>query len=90
MDYSADKKTKTKTFSVVFGKRAAAIYPLALFLVAFFFNFSWPIKAYLGFGVALFVISTLYISEKISRVFTKLLFAACLLCSLLYLSLFFI
>jgi 4-hydroxybenzoate polyprenyltransferase len=85
MDYTVDKKTKTRTFSVVFGKRAAALFPLVLFVIAFFLNFAWPIKLYLGFSSALFLISSLYVSEKISRIFTKLLFGSCILCSFLYL-----
>jgi 4-hydroxybenzoate polyprenyltransferase len=90
MDYSTDKKTDTKTFSVVFGKRAASIYPLFLFLIAFLLNFTWPIKLYLGFGFVLFFISAIRVSEKRSRFFTKLLFGCCLLCSLLYLTLYLI
>lgn len=87
MDYSADKKVGDKTFSVVLGKRSAAIFALFLFaLTLIFAKFeSTAITYYLLFCSLLFSITAIHPSEKLASSFFKLIFAGFIITAIAFL-----
>lgn len=80
MDYTADKKSNQKTFSTVFGKRAASLFALFSFVVTIFFaelsNFTTFISAIYS---AMFLIMIFVPSENLSRIFFKIGYAGFIL-----------
>ncbi len=75
MDYTADKLVGSKTFAVVFGKRIAAFFALALFCLTLLFpGFQIaPIAFYLIACIIFSAIIVIYPSEKIAHIFHKLM-----------------
>jgi lycopene elongase/hydratase (dihydrobisanhydrobacterioruberin-forming) len=86
VDYIPDYKTKTKTFAIIYGKRAAALIPMIIFLFTIFsVQLKWPIVFFLSFCAVLFVISSVFPSEKLAGIFAKLIFCGFFIFSCLYL-----
>ncbi len=74
MDYSVDKKSGDKTFAVVFGKRAAALFPVIAFTFTLLLeNFNQISKGYIVFWGYLifcnciFFIGFIHPDEKLAR-----------------------
>ncbi len=88
MDYSADKKVGDKTFSVVLGKRSAAIFAFFLFtFILLFARFeSAAITYYLLFCSLLFSITAIHPSEKLASSFFKLIFAGFIITAMAFLA----
>lgn len=65
-DYTADKRAGQTTFAVKFGKRAAAAFPVAVLILAFFFSgFENTIaKSYIAFSAAMFSTGLMYPNER--------------------------
>lgn len=86
MDYSVDKAAGQRTMAVVFGKRIASAFSFASFLSALLFaNIGRPyINYYFAFCCMLFLISTLYPSEKLAAFLFKLVFVGFLVTALLF------
>ncbi|MFX1474382.1 MAG: UbiA family prenyltransferase [Promethearchaeota archaeon] len=69
-DYSADKEVGDKTFAVVFGKRAAALFSLVVFAISYFFAgyqgtvINWYLLLLMIFSVIIIV----YPSERLATV----------------------
>lgn len=76
VDYSYDKKVGDKTFAVVFGKRAAAIFGAICFAVVLFFaNIQTAIvNYYLMLCIILSLVAAIYPSEKLMGMFSKIYF----------------
>lgn len=74
-DYAPDKKAGQKTFAVVFGKRASCIFPLVVFLIAYFFGrFSSYISVFLFVSSLVFFLNSIKPSEKLAEVSSKLIY----------------
>ncbi|MEM2137541.1 MAG: UbiA family prenyltransferase [Candidatus Anstonellaceae archaeon] len=84
MDFSPDKKTGQKTFSTVFGKRAAAAFAfLTVASTAAFAGIRSPaINAYLVFCSALFLIAVARPDEQLASRIFKAIFAGFLLAAI--------
>lgn len=68
MDFTADRLNKTKSFAVKFGKRAASAFPAAAMVVALMVAETKLIRSFLVFNLILFIINTLFPSEKLARI----------------------
>jgi 4-hydroxybenzoate polyprenyltransferase len=76
-DYSADKAVGDKTFAVVFGKRAAALFSLIVFTISYLFAYrefvatfqAQVINTYLLLLMVFSFIIILYPSERLATVF---------------------
>jgi 4-hydroxybenzoate polyprenyltransferase len=74
-DHVPDKSAGQKTFSTVFGKRAAAAFSLVCFLLAFFFgDYSSEINIFLLISSSLISATFLYPNEKFSEISAKIIF----------------
>lgn len=67
MDYDVDKRSGDRTFAVAYGKRAAALFPAAIFLFSLFFVHVNYIKIFFMACLVLFIIVAIIPSEKIAR-----------------------
>ncbi|MFQ5788108.1 MAG: UbiA family prenyltransferase, partial [Thermodesulfobacteriota bacterium] len=87
MDYSIDKMAGHKTFAVVFGKRTAALFASAVFLLTYFFAKigSMVINFYLNFCILLFFLSFILSSEKLASFIFKLIFVGFILTAVSFL-----
>ncbi|MFH1173617.1 MAG: UbiA family prenyltransferase [archaeon] len=86
MDYTADKHAGQRTFSVVFGKRAAAICAmLLLVLIILFGKFSLLNKIYVSFCALLAIITAVFPEEKLARSFLLVMLLGFVLSVLAYL-----
>lgn len=76
MDYSVDKKIGDTTFAVVYGKKTASIFALLVFSAALLFGRFEKVVVdyYLFFCGFLFLIISIFPSEKIASLFFKLIF----------------
>ncbi len=75
VDYFSDKKTKTTTFSVAYGRRAAVLFALFAFFIALILGeFSFLVQIYLSSSIIVFLISFFLNKEKIYLKLSKLLF----------------
>jgi 4-hydroxybenzoate polyprenyltransferase len=71
-DYSVDKEVGDRTFAVVYGKRAAALFSLIVFAIAYFAPTGYQgtvINWYLLLLMILSFIIILYPSERLATVF---------------------
>jgi len=66
-DYSVDKIIGDRTFAVAFGKRAAALFPAAVFLSGFFLIRVDYVRTFLLISAVLCFISAVFPSEKLAR-----------------------
>lgn len=77
MDYSTDKLAGHRTFSVLFGKRAASLFALLMFIAAILFSgIKTPaIIYYFIYCCVLLLISVVKPSEKLAFILFRLMFA---------------
>lgn len=87
MDYSVDKKVSDKTFSVVFGKRLASIFAFFVFIPALIFGKfeTIAVNYYLIFCSLLFLIISIFPSEKLASLFFKLIFVGFIITAIIFL-----
>ena len=86
MDHTADKKAGYMTFSVRYGKRAAAAFAFSMFLAALFLG-KYEIAAvpyFLAFCALLFSIVILRPSEKLASRFMLLVIAAIFIIAIVF------
>lgn len=74
MDYSVDKKAGDVTFAIFFGKRTAAFFAFAAFATTYFLSGieTLSIKYYLVFSSFLFLIASIYPSERLAALLVKI------------------
>jgi 4-hydroxybenzoate polyprenyltransferase len=85
VDYNADKKAKQTTFAIKYGKRTAVIFTLLIFLAAFIFGqFSLYISFFLIYCIILFSFSLARPSQRLTSIFSKLIYLGCLITAFLY------
>jgi 4-hydroxybenzoate polyprenyltransferase len=86
MDFSFDKKISDRTFAVVFGKRAAAVFSLAVYVSALSLaRFNLIVVIYLLFSSILFLTTAVYPSEKLAHRFFMALFYGFIIAAILFL-----
>ncbi len=87
MDYSVDKKIGDKTFSGMFGKRFASLFAFIAFIFALSFAGinTVMINYYLIFCSILFLIVSIFPSERLASVFFKLIFLGFIVTSIMFL-----
>jgi 4-hydroxybenzoate polyprenyltransferase len=75
MDYSADQKAGHKTFALVFGKRATSLFAFILFVLTLLFSKieRISINYYFIFCSLLFLITSIFPSERLAFLFFKLI-----------------
>ncbi|MBT3721571.1 UbiA family prenyltransferase [archaeon] len=89
MDYSADKKSKTKTFAVVYGKRVSALFSLLLTLFTqIFINYSLIVSNFLNLCILIYLISVFYPNEKLSKTLVKVIYLTGIVVSLIWIGIF--
>jgi len=76
IDYTPDKKADDKTFSVIHGKRTAALTSfITTLLIYLLSNFNTPlINYYLLFCLTLYLIIFIKPNEKLANIFFKLIY----------------
>ena len=67
MDYDVDKRIGDRTFAVAYGKRAAALFPAAVFLCTLFIVRVNYIRIFFIACLALFILVAIIPSERIAR-----------------------
>jgi len=67
MDYDVDKRSGDRTFAVAYGKRAAALFPAAIFLCSLFIIRVNYTKGFFMACLVLFVLTAVIPSERIAR-----------------------
>jgi 4-hydroxybenzoate polyprenyltransferase len=67
MDYDVDKRVGDRTFAVAYGKRAAALFPAAIFLWSLFIVRVDYIRIFFMACLALFIVVAVIPSERIAR-----------------------
>jgi hypothetical protein len=75
MDHSVDKSFGDTTFSVAYGKRAAALFPAVVFLFTFLFIREWYVRWFFMACIAMFGVTAVFPSEKPARCFFLSMFA---------------
>ncbi len=72
LDYNSDRKAGNKTFATEFGKRSASLFALIVFVSS------------LIFCSLLFLIASIYLSEKLASLFFKLVFLGFIVTSIMF------
>jgi 4-hydroxybenzoate polyprenyltransferase len=87
MDYTIDKKVGDKTFAVVFGKRAASVFALVLFISTLMFSKIGraSINYYVAFCSLLFLIALIFPSERLAFLLFKLIFIGFVVTAVIFL-----
>lgn len=87
MDYEPDKRAGERTFAIAFGKRAASLFALTVFIVVLLFGKfeNIEINYYLIFCSLLFLIIFIFPSERLASLFGKLIFIGFLITAAIYL-----
>ena len=67
MDYDVDKRSGDRTFAVAYGKRAAALFPAAIFLCSLFIVRVNYIRGFFMACLIVFIVVAVKPSEKIAR-----------------------
>ena len=67
MDYDVDKRSGDRTFAVAYGKRAAALFPAAIFLCSLFIVRVNYIRGFFMACLVLFIVVAVMPSERIAR-----------------------
>jgi len=67
MDYEVDRESGDCAFAVAYGKRAAALFPAAVFLCSLFLVHVMYIRAYFGVCAVMCTLVCVWPSEKIAR-----------------------
>lgn len=87
MDYTIDKEVGDKTFAVIFGKRAASVFALVLFVSTLIFSKIGraSINYYIAFCSLLFLIASIFPKEKLAFLLFKLIFVGFIITALIFL-----
>jgi len=67
MDHDVDKRVGDRTFAVAYGKRAAALFPAAIFLCSLFVVRVNYIKIFFMACLVMFILAAVNPSERIAR-----------------------
>ncbi len=87
MDFTADRLNKTKSFAVKFGKRTASAFPAAAMIFALMVAETKLIRSLLVFNLILFIINTLFSSEKLARITYIILYIVCSITTFIWITL---
>lgn len=87
MDYTIDKEVGDKTFAVIFGKRAASVFALVLFVSTLIFSKIGraSINYYIAFCSLLFLTASIFPKEKLAFLLFKLIFVGFIITALIFL-----
>ncbi|MER3447377.1 MAG: hypothetical protein C4291_11300 [Candidatus Dadabacteria bacterium] len=87
MDYTIDKEVGDKTFAVILGKRAASVFALVPFILTLMFSKIGraSINYYVAFCTLLFLIASIFPSERLAFLLFKLIFIGFVVTALIFL-----
>lgn len=87
MDYTIDKGVGDRTFAVVFGKRTASAFALVLFISTLMFSKIGraSISCYIAFCSLLFLIASIFPSERLAFLLFKLVFTGFVVTAVIFL-----